>query len=88
MKWFTQGNIASQYIVEQDYSVRLYIIKDTKGNFHGGLGVKTWPSNAGGMGSIPGLGAKMSHASQPKYQNIKHKQYCNKFNKDFKNSPY
>ena len=49
--------------------------------------VKTSPSNAGGRGSIPGQGAKIPHALQPKNQNIKHKQYCNKFNKHFKNSP-
>ena len=34
--------------------------------------------NAGGAGSITGWGAKISHASCPKYQNIKQKQYCNK----------
>ena len=44
--------------------------------------VKTSPSNVGGAGSIPGQGAKIPHAPQPK--NIKQKQYCNKFNKDFK----
>ena len=42
------------------------------------------PSNAGGAGSIPGRGAKVPHASQPKNQNIKQKQYCNKFHKDLK----
>ena len=36
---------------------------------------------------IPGQGAKIPHASRPKNQNIKQKQYCNKFNKDFKNGP-
>ena len=50
--------------------------------------VKTLPSSAGGAGSIPGWGAKIPHASWPKYQNIKQKQYCNKFNKDFKNGPH
>ena len=49
--------------------------------------VKTLPSNAGGEDSIPGGGAKIPHALQPKNQNIKQKQYCNKFNKDFKNDP-
>ena len=49
--------------------------------------VKTWPSNAGGAGLIPGWGAKIPHASRTKNQNIKQKQYCNKFNKDFKNVP-
>ena len=51
--------------------------------------VKTSPSNAGGVGlilGIPGRGAKIPHVSRPKNQNIKQKQYCNKFNKDFKNS--
>ena len=46
--------------------------------------VKTLPSNAGSVGSIPGLGAKIPRASWPKTQNIKQKQYCNKFDKDFK----
>ena len=50
--------------------------------------VKTLLSNAGGEGSIPGWGAKIPHASWPKNQNIKQKQYCKKFNKDFKNGPH
>jgi len=50
--------------------------------FPGSLVVKTSPSNTGGMGPIPGQGAKIPHAS--KNQTIKHKQYCNKFNKDKK----
>ena len=50
--------------------------------------VKTSPSNAGGVGSIPDQGSKIPHASQPKNQNIKQKQYCNKFDKDFKNGPH
>ena len=45
-------------------------------------------STAGGTGSIPVQGTKIPHASQPKNQNIKKKQYCNKFSKDFKNGPY
>jgi len=34
--------------------------------------------------------AKISHASRPKKkeQNIKQQQYCNKFNKDFKNGSH
>ena len=36
------------------------------------------------MGSIPARGAKILHASQPKNQNIKQKQYGTKFNKDLK----
>ena len=56
------------------------------GDFLGGPVVNTLPSNAGGMGSIPGPGAKIPYAS--KKQNIKQKQYCNKFNEDFKNCPH
>ena len=57
-------------------------------HFPGAPLVKTSPSSAGGVGSIPGQGAGVLHALQPKNQNIKQKQYCNKFNKDFKNSPH
>ena len=39
-------------------------------------------------GSIPDWGAKIPHAWQPKNQNIKQKQHCNKFNNDFKNGPH
>ena len=49
--------------------------------------IRTSPSNAGSMSRIPGWGAKIPHTSWLKNQNIKQKQYCNKFNKDFKNSP-
>ena len=38
----------------------------------------------GDAGSIPSEGTKIPHASRPKNQNIKQKQYCNKFNKGFK----
>ena len=57
------------------------------GDFPGGPAVKTSPSKTGGVGSIPGQGIKIPHALRPKNQNIKQKQYCNKFNKDFKNGP-
>ena len=49
--------------------------------------VKTLPSNAEAVGSIPGWGAKIPHASRPENQNTKQKQYCNKSDKDFKNGP-
>ena len=39
-------------------------------------------------GSTPGQGTKIPYASQPKKQNIKQRQYCNKFKNDFKNGPY
>ena len=41
-----------------------------------------------GCGSIPSGGAKIPHASGSKNSNIKQKQYCNRFNKDFKNGPH
>ena len=44
--------------------------------------VKNPPSNARGVCSIPGQGTKLPHASRPKSQNIKQKQYYNKFKKD------
>ena len=47
--------------------------------------VKTMPSKAEGVGLIPGWGARTPRASQPKKQNIKQKQYCRQFDKDFKN---
>ena len=47
--------------------------------------VGTSPSNAGDVGSIPGQRTEIPHASWPKKQNIKLKQYCNKFNKNIKN---
>ena len=56
--------------------------------FPGGPVVKISPSSSGDVGLIPGPGAKISHASLPKHQNIKQKQHCNKFNKDFKNGPH
>ena len=49
--------------------------------------VKNPLANAGDMSSIPGQEAKIPHASRPKNPNIKQKQYCNKFNTDFKNGP-
>ena len=50
----------------------------------GGPVVKTLPSNAGGTCSIPGREAKIPYTLWPKNQNMKQKQYCNKFNKEFK----
>ena len=55
--------------------------------FPGGPVIKTSPFNAEDMGSIPDRGTKIPHALRPKNQNIRQKQYCNKFNEDFKNSP-
>ena len=66
----------------------IYAININLGDFPGGPVVETLPSHVGGVGSIPGWGAKIPHALWPKNQNIKQKHYCNKFNKDFKNGPH
>ena len=57
-------------------------------NFPGSPVVKTLPSNAGGVGSIPGRGAKIPHGLQSKHQNIKQKLYCKKFTKRLKKKKY
>ena len=61
-----------------------------KQDFLGSLVVKTSSSSAGGVGSIPGGGARVALASWPKKKKkkIKHKQYYNKFDEDFKNGPH
>ena len=44
---------------------------------------KISPSNIVGVGLISGWGAKIPHALRLENQNMKQKQYCSKFNKDF-----
>ena len=51
-------------------------------DFPAGPVVKTWPSNAGSAGSIPGQGTRILHALWPKEQNINRSNIVNKFNKD------
>ena len=63
------------------------IIKNSAWDFPGGPVVRTLHSSAGDAGLIPGWEAKIPHACGQKNQNIKQKQYCNEFNKDFKNGP-
>ena len=58
------------------------------GDFPGGPMVKTLPFRARGAGLIPGWGTKIPDAQQPRNQNMKQKQSCNKFNRDLKNGPY
>ena len=60
------------------------IYKDLHWDFTGGPGIKMSPSNVGDAGLIPGQGAKIPHACGTENQNIKQKQRCKKFNKDFK----
>ena len=52
------------------------------------LVVQSLPSNAGAVDLIPGWGAKARYALGPKNQNIKQKQYCNKFSTNLKNGPH
>ena len=62
-----------------------------KGNLPGGPVVNTSSSKARGVGSIPGWGDKIPGWGARSWSNepdIKQKQYCNKFNKDFKNGPH
>ena len=40
--------------------------------------VQALPTSAGGVGLIPSWGTNIPHASWPKNQNLKQKQYCNK----------
>ena len=60
--------------------------KKNSTDFPGFLMVKT-SSNAEGTGLTPDEGTKIPPAlwQKKKKQNMKQKQYCNKFNKDFKN---
>ena len=52
--------------------------------------VKTLPFNAMGASMIPGgeLGSYIPCKQKKKKKNTKQKQYCNKFNKDFKIYPH
>ena len=57
-------------------------------DFLGSPVANTSPSSARGTSSIPRQVTKTPYASRPKIQNIKQKQCCNKFSKDFKNGPH
>ena len=66
-----------------------FIIKiGSRVDLPGGPVAKISPSNAGSTGLIPGWGPEIPYALRPKKQNIKQKQYCNRFNQDFKNDPH
>ena len=73
------------HLLLADTSV-FYLLQEYKMVFHGDFPcspmVKTLLANAGGMSSIPSQRAKKIH--MPYEQNIEQKQYCDKFNKDFK----
>ena len=63
---------------EQNYLYQIFL---------GSPVVKTSPSRVRGGSFIPDPGANIPHTSWPKNQNIKQKQYCNKFSKDFLKCP-
>ena len=50
--------------------------------------VETSPPSVGVAGPIPGRGAGIPLASQPRDQGMKQKQCCGEFNKDFKSGPH
>ena len=50
--------------------------------------IETSPSNAGDVGLVSGQGTEIPPALQPKKQNVRQRQYCNEFSKDFKNGPH
>ena len=57
-------------------------------DFPGSAVAETSPPKAGGAGSIPVQAAPIPHVLQPKYQSIKQKQYCHKFNKNLNNGSH
>ena len=65
-------------------SIDIFFILRLSQDFPDGSVVKTSPSIARRAGWITGQGANIPHASQPRNQNIKQKQICNKFNKGLK----
>ena len=73
---------AVQWVTKSQTPLSMNVGKNK--DFPGGPLVKTSPSKAGGLGWIPGQGAGIPHASWPKNQKVKQKQYRNKINKDLK----
>ena len=57
-------------------------------DFPGSPVVKTWPSNAEGVCSLPGWGAKTPHASKPKKPRVKTKAIVVTNLIDFRNGPH
>ena len=84
--WTASRLMAVQLFAMMPRNVLIILIAGSW-DFPGGPVVKTSLSNAGVAGSIPGQGPKIPHAlGLKKTRNIKQKQYCNRFSKDFKNS--
>ena len=78
--WTTTRKRKHKWASEQCYyfSVLCFMKERTETcwEFPGYPVVKTLPSYTGGVGSVPGQAAMIPHASWPKNQNIKQKQYC------------
>ena len=64
----------------------IWHVKQLYWDFPGGPVVKTLPSSTGRVGSFPRQGTEIPCTWWSENQNIKQKQYCKQFNKDFKNS--
>ena len=60
------------------------VLNGKASRFPGGPVAETLPFRAGAVSSTPGWEPKIPHASGSKNQNITQKQYCSRFNKDFK----
>ena len=77
----TYGNMMTQ----REKIIHITGIEIPCRDFSGSPVVKTLPSNAGGVGSTPGQGAEIPHASVLKIHNRRQQtKYCNEFNEDFK----
>ena len=63
-EYFVVISKSSQHLHEEEFPSQETIFWD----FPGGPVVKTSPSSAGGVGSIPSWGAKIPHASWPKHK--------------------
>lgn len=77
-----------QIVLRDSVMLTVEIIVANLGDFPGTRVGKNLPSSAGGEASVPGQAAKIPHAIWPKNQNIRQEQYCNKFNRNFKNDPH
>ena len=78
------GDVVFCWVAVTDPVESYSLLKQEKGDILSSPVVKTSPSSAGGVGSLPGWQEEIPYASQPKNQDIKQKQYCNKLNKGSK----
>ena len=76
-----------QWFKTLEIYISIFLEGRKAGGFPGGPVVRTLPSSAEGVGLIPG-GELRSHVHRGQKQNMEQKQYCHKFNEDFKNGPH